>query len=152
MKPIQILVYLATSKRGRKLCIFLIKPLSYKFRDNLAVNSNAIECLCIKVLKKYFKSVFLNLTYRLPISDPNEPENHFKTFFFSNQKIRNKELVLVGDFYINALDFHESKMVHIFVNLMFWHDLIPTVNKPAHVTKNTACATDHRDHKIIKKG
>ena len=34
-------------------------------------------------------------------------------------------------------------MVQIFVNLMFRHGLIPTVNKPAPVTRNTATAIGH---------
>ena len=37
----------------------------------------------------------------------------------------------------------ESKMVQNFVNLMFQHGLIPTINKPTRVTRNTATAIDH---------
>ena len=50
---------------------------------------------------------------------------------------------MVGDFNINVLDFNESKMVQNFVNLMFRHGLIPTINKPTRVTRNTATAIDH---------
>ena len=84
----------------------------------------------------------MNLTYRPPNGDPNELENHFKNIL-SKRKITNKELVLVGDFNINVLDFNESKMVQNFVNLMFRHGLIPTINKPTRVTRNTATAIDH---------
>ena len=34
-------------------------------------------------------------------------------------------------------------MVQSFVNFMFQNDLIPTVNKPTRVTRNTATAIDH---------
>ena len=34
-------------------------------------------------------------------------------------------------------------MVQCFVNLMFRHGLIPTLNKPTRVTRNAATATDH---------
>ena len=84
----------------------------------------------------------MNLTYRSPNGDPDELENHFKNIL-SKRKITNKELVLVGDFNINVLDFNESKMVEKFVNLMFRHGLIPTLNKPIRVTRNTATAIDH---------
>ena len=84
----------------------------------------------------------MNLTYRSPNGDPDELENHFKNIL-SKRKITNKELVLVGDFNINVLDFNESKMVQKFVNLMFRHGLIPTLNKPIRVTRNTATAIDH---------
>ena len=84
----------------------------------------------------------MNLACRRPNGDPNKKENHFKNIL-SKRKITNKELVLVGDFNINVLDFNESKMVQKFVNLMFRHGLIPTVNKPTRVTRNTATAIDH---------
>ena len=60
-----------------------------------------------------------------------------------NGEITNKELVLVGGFNINVLDFNESKMIENFVNLMFRHGLNPTLNKPTRVTRNTATAIDH---------
>ena len=34
------------------LCIFLLEYLSYKVRDELAVNSSVIECLCVEVFNK----------------------------------------------------------------------------------------------------
>ena len=94
------------------------------------------------LFNKNSKSIVLSLTYRPPNGDPNELENHFKNIL-SKRETTNKELFLVGDFNINVLDFNESKMVESFVNLMFRHGLIPTVNKPTCVTRNTATANDH---------
>ena len=34
----------------------------------------------------------------------------------------------------------KAKWFKVFVNLMFWHGLIPIVNKPTRVTRNTASA------------
>ena len=98
--------------------------------------------MCVEVFNKNSKIIVLNLAYRPPNGDPNEIENHFKNIL-SKREITNKELVLVGDFNINVLDFNESKMVQNFVNLMFRHGLIPTINKPTRVTRNTATAIDH---------
>ena len=128
--------------RGGWLYIFLLESLSYKVRDDLAVNSSAIECLCVEVFNKNSKSIVLNLAYRPPNGDPNEIENHFKNIL-SKREITNKELVLVGDFNINVLDFNESKMVQNFVNLMFRHGLIPIVDEATRVTRNTVTAINH---------
>ena len=103
------------NRRGGGHCIFLLESLSYKVRDDLAVNSSAIECLCVEVFDKNWKSIVLNLTYQPPNGDPDELENHFKNTL-SKREITNKELVLVGDFIINVLDFNESKMAQNFVN------------------------------------
>ena len=96
----------------------------------------------VEVFNKNSKSIVLNLTYRPSNGDPNELENHFKNILLKRE-ITNKELVLVGDFNINVFEFNESKMVQNFVDLMFRHDLIPTVNKPTRVTRNTITTIDH---------
>ena len=106
------------------------------------MTSSAIKCLSVEVFNKNSESIAFNLTYRPPNGDPNELENHFKNIL-SKREIANKELVLVGDFNINILDFNESKLVQSFVNLMFQNGLIPTVNKPTRVTRNTATTADH---------
>ena len=56
---------------------YLNSPL--KSRDDLAVNSSAIECLFVEVFNTN-SSIVLNLTYRPPSSNPNELENHFKVY------------------------------------------------------------------------
>ena len=126
--------------RGGGLCIYLLESLSYKVRDDLVVNSSAIECLCVEVFNKNSKSTVLTLTYWSPNCDPNEPENYFKNIL-PKWEITNKEFVLVKDYNINILDFNESKMVQSFVNLMFRHGLISTLNKPTRVTRNIATAS-----------
>ena len=65
------------NRRGGGLCIFLLESLSYKVRDDLAVNSSAIKCLCDEVFNKNSKSIVLNLAYRPPNGNSNEPENYF---------------------------------------------------------------------------
>ena len=92
------------NRRGEGLCIFLLESLSYKVRTDLAVNSSAMECLCVEVVNKNSKSIVLNLTCRPPNGDPNELEYHFKNIL-SKREITNKELVF-GDFNINVLAFN----------------------------------------------
>ena len=65
------------NRRGGGLCIFLLDSLSYKVRDDITVNSSAIECLCVEIFSKNSKSIVLNLAYRPPNDDPNEIDNHF---------------------------------------------------------------------------
>ena len=49
-----------------------------------------------------------------------------------------KDTILAGGFNINLLDFDPSKKVQHFVNLMFRFGMIPTINKPTCVTRQTA--------------
>ena len=61
----------------------------------------------------------------------------------SKNKAAKKEVILIGDFNINLLDFDKNKRVQSFVNLMFRFGMIPTINKPTRVTRHTATAIDH---------
>ena len=44
---------------------------------------------------------------------------------------------------MNLLDFEQNKKVQIFLNVMFGHSMMPVINKPTRVTKNTATAIGH---------
>ena len=40
------------NRRGEGLYIFLLESLSYKVRSDLALNSSAVECLCVELFNK----------------------------------------------------------------------------------------------------
>ena len=59
------------------------------------------------------------------------------------REIGHKDITLAGVFNINLLDFDANKKVQYFVNLMFRFGMIPTINKPTHVTRQTTSTIDH---------
>ena len=61
----------------------------------------------------------------------------------SKNEATKREVILIGDFNMNLLDFDKNKRVQSFVNLMFRFGMIPTINKPTRVTRHTATAIDH---------
>ena len=61
----------------------------------------------------------------------------------SKNDANKKEVILIGDFNKNLLDFDKNKRVQSFVNLMFRFGMIPTINKPTRVTRHAATAIDH---------
>ena len=50
---------------------------------------------------------------------------------------------MAGDFNMNLLDFKQNKKMENSLNIMFDHSMMPLINKPTRVTKNTASAIDH---------
>ena len=84
----------------------------------------------------------LNLVYRPPNDDHKELENCFKSSL-SKREISCKDVVLAGDLNINLLDFDGNKRFQNFVNLMFHFGMIPIINKPTRVIRQTASAIDH---------
>ena len=104
------------------------------------MSSDAIECLCLEITTKTSKNLILSLNSRPPNGDSYE--KHMKSILSKNEATK-KEVVLIGDFNINLLDFDKYKRVQSFVNLMFRFGMIPTINKPARVTRHAATAIDH---------
>ena len=54
-----------------------------------------------------------------------------------------KLFLLAGDFNINLLHFETNNKVQSLLNLIFEFSMIPTIKKPARVTKHTATAVDN---------
>ena len=106
------------------------------------ITSDAIECLCIEILKKHSKTLILNLSYRSPQGDTTLFEKHLQDLLWRHDVCK-KEVLMTGDFNINLLDFENNKKVQSFVNLMFPCGMIPVINKPTRVTRYTATAIDH---------
>ena len=113
---------------------------SYKFRKDLQVNSKAFECLCVKTDNKNSKNIMPSLVYRPANGDHKELESYFISSLLKRE-ISRKDMISSGYFNINLLDFDANKKV--FVNLMFRFGMIPKVNKPTRVTRQTASAIDH---------
>ena len=51
--------------------------------------------------------------------------------------------IFAGDLNINVLDYESNKKVKHFLSSMFQYNMIPTINRPTRVTRNTATAIDH---------
>ena len=82
------------------------------------MNSDAIECLCLEISTKTSKNLILSLNYRPPNGDTTLFEKHMKSILSKNEATK-KEVILIGDFNMNLLDFDKNKRVQSFVNLMF---------------------------------
>ena len=67
----------------------------------------------------------MSLNYRLPNEDATVSEKDMKSILSKNDVIK-KEVILMGDFNINLLDFDKNKRVQSFWNLMFQFSMIPT--------------------------
>ena len=52
-------------------------------------------------------------------------------------------LHIAGDFNINLLDYRKCEKVQELLNLMYENSMIPTVNKPTRVTRQSDTAIDH---------
>ena len=114
--------------KGGGLYIFLHNTLSYKIRPDLNMNVYAIKCLCLEISNKKCKTIIFILNYRPPNGDTTLFERHVKSILSKNN-VAKKEVIVIGNFNINLLEFDKNKRVQSFVNLMFPVGMIPTKNK-----------------------
>ena len=113
------------SRKGGGLCIFIHESLCYKLRQDLSINSEAIESLSIEI-----SNLIFNVIYRPSTGDIKVSEQFCKDIFSKNQNM--KHMMFAGDFNMNVLDYEYNGKVKSFF-----------INKPTRVGKNSATAVDH---------
>ena len=78
--------------------LYLLKiHIFFKKRDDLSINSEAIESLLIQITNNESKNIIFNVLYRPPDRDIDVCENYFKDIFFKDN-VRGKNILLAGDF------------------------------------------------------
>ena len=92
-----------------------------------------MESLSIEISNSDVKNIIFNIFYLPSDEDLEVCENYFQSIL-SNNSIKNKSVILAGDFNINVLNFEQNKNFQNFFNLMFQFGLVPTINKPTRVT------------------
>ena len=138
-------MYSCTSSRknvAKEGVIFTRDSLLYKLRNDLSINCEDSESLSIEILSGQTRNIIFNVVYRPPDGDLNKCETLFKKILLDST-IVSKTFFLAGDFNINLLDFEMSKKVRSFVNLILECSMIPAINKPTKVTKDTARTIDN---------
>ena len=69
-------------------------------------------------------------------------ELYYDVIFSANDKT-SKNITFAGDLNISVLDYESNKKVHNFLSSIFQYNMIPMINKPTRVTRNTVTATSH---------
>ena len=96
--------------------------LSFRLREDLSINCDAIHSLSIEISSTKWKNIILKTIYRPPNGDVKQCETRFKDVFSKNAK-NLKNIILAGDFNINSLDLETNKNVQDFLNLIFRYTL-----------------------------
>ena len=96
------------------------------------------------------KNIIFNVIYRPLDGDIKSFESYLFNFLTSINKAH-KNIVLIGDFNLNLLDFNKSKIVQSYVDIMFQFGLISLINCPSRVVKNSFSARDHIMTDLIDK-
>ena len=122
--------------------MFVHKEIYFKPRTDLSIISNDIESLCMEIHHKKDKNILFSVMYRPPNGDITVFKKFCKNMISANDKT-SKNIIFAGDLNIKVLDCESNKEVQRLLNSMFQYNMIPTINKPTRVTRNTTRAIDH---------
>ena len=109
-----------------------------------SINFKSYESLWIELISRNPKSTILSTTFRPPDGD-FKAFNIFLEDIYSISLKSNKLFCAAGDFNLNFLDYNKNKNEKVmkFLDWTFEYGLVPVINKPTRVTKNTATTINH---------
>ena len=87
------------------------------------------------------KNNLFGVMYRPPNNDMTVFERFCKNLLSANDKTSKN--IFAGDLNINVLDYESNKKVQHFLSSMFQYNMIPTINKPTRIIRNTTTPIDH---------
>ena len=118
----QVLHQTRKNQKGGGVCAFVHENLSFKLKEDMSINCDAIQSLSIELSSTKSKNMILNTIYRSPNGDMKQFETYFKDVFSKNGK-NLKNIVLAGDFNIDHIITNSVTGLNDFKSAMIKTDL-----------------------------
>ena len=90
------------------MCLSVKESFCCKTKEDLSINCDAIESLCLELTNKKSKNIILILTYRPPNGDGKKIDKHLNKIL-SADDILKKNVIMADEFNMNLLDFEQNK-------------------------------------------
>ena len=124
--------------------LYINETLNYKSRKDLEIQkSKELESTFIEVIKPREKNILIGCIYRHPSMSIKEFNNDFLKNLLEKITLENKDIVLLGDYNINLLNYDNSPDVAIFLESMCSHSLFPSITQPTRVTSKSRTLIDN---------
>jgi len=113
---------------------YLVKEIMTKSIDDL------LECLTIEITLKNNENKIITVLYRKPGTDLNLFIEELEQLICN---VKDKKVVMIGDFNIDLLKFQNHVGTSNFVNMLFSFGIIPLINRPSRITQFSATLIDN---------
>ena len=117
--------------------------INFKLRPDLSTfDSQIMESLFIEIIRPKLSNIIIGNIYRPPNSNMQMFIDKMNTIM---SKVTNeqKECLLLGDFNIDLLRYNQQHITNDFLDTMFSHSFLPTINRPTRITSHTATSIDN---------
>ena len=102
-----------------------------------------VESIFIKVLNKKQKNIIIGCVYKHPKHEVSGFTNNFITPLLDKLSNENKDIMIMGDFNINLINYNDDKNTGNFLDTMFSQSFLPYITTPTRITRNTKTLIDN---------
>ena len=116
--------------------------MNYKTSEDLSVTKDDFEMVCVEFLSQTDKNTIYCCVYRHPNTDVQEFLNLIDNLLRKVTKER-KSVFLMGDVYLNLLNYETHSDTNDFINSVISYSLLPYNLHPTRVTEHSATVIDN---------
>ena len=133
----------AESKAGG-LLMYISNKISYKMRNDLNIYcSKQLESVFIEVLIPNKQNQLIGTVYKHPSMNVSKFNLEYLTDILTKIKNENKNIMLIGDFNVNLINYYKSRSTYEFLELLFNHNFTPQIMLPSRITEKIATLIDN---------
>ncbi|XP_065645234.1 uncharacterized protein LOC136075726 [Hydra vulgaris] len=131
-----------SKKRGGGGVIYVKNSLRFKMRKDMCISECNGKFVSIEIVNDKTKNILVTCCYKPPNASTENFSNHLQNII-QKVSLEKKKLFVLGDFNINALNYDNDIESQNFYNNLFRYGVIPLINKPTRITRNSATLIDN---------
>ena len=121
--------------------LYIDKSIKYKLRDDLHIyEKKMVESTFI--LNKKQKNMIIGCVYNHPKHEVSDLTNNYIMSLLDKLSNENKDIMIMGDFNINLINYNDDKNTGNFLDTMFSQSFLPYIETPTRITRSTKTLID----------
>ena len=136
--------------RGGGVGIFIRDTFQFEVKEQFTKSVHrSHECLTVKLSLPKGDSLIISVVYRSPSYSPGPFLDNYLPEFLT--KFAKRQLILTGDFNLNLLEYNQSSPVSAFLDLLYSHNLLPSISLPTRITLESKTLIDNIFSNLLNK-
>ena len=124
--------------------LYIDKNIKCKLRNDLNIyEKEIVESTFIEILNKKQKNMIIGCVYKHPKHEVSDFMNNYITPLLNKLSNENKNIMIMGDFNINLINYNDDKNTDNFLHTMFSQSFLPYITTPTRITRNTKTLIDN---------
>ena len=131
------------NRTGGGVGLFISNDIVYKLRPDLIIfDSQIMESIFVEIIRPKQSNIIVGNIYR-------PPNSNLQMFIDNTNRImakittEQKDSYLMGDFNIDLLKYQQHNGTNDFLDTMFSHSFLPSINRATRITSHTATSIDN---------